>query len=127
MLYPYSRIKVLDNSGGKTFQIIHILYKGGFGKVGTLSNFVVGSIKSLRKKNKYLSKVKKGSVIYGILIKTKQIINRKNGLKIQFFLNGIVLTAKNKTPIGTRIFSTIPKELRLKKYSKFISLSLKYI
>ena len=50
-------------------------------------------------------------------------IFRKDGSKVQFDSNSVVLTDEKGEPIGTRIFGPVTRELRAKKYMKIISLA----
>lgn len=127
MLFTLSCLKIVDNSGGKSFKLIRILHKGGYGKTGKIGDIVLGSIKSLRNRNKIFSKVKKGDLVYGVLVKTKKTFSRGNGSSLKFFSNAVVLLSKQNAPIGTRIFDVLPKEIRLKHFIKILSLSPGFI
>ena len=127
MLFPSSQVKISDNSGGKLLNVIRILHKGGYGKNGKIGDIVLGSIRLLRSKNRLLSKVKKGDLVYGLIIKTRTNLKRKNGNSIKFFSNSVVLLSKTNVPLGTRIFSILPKEIRIKKFIKILSLSPGFI
>lgn len=123
MIYSSTILKISDNSGGKLFKCIKILKKGSFTRVGFLGDVVVGSVQRLRAKNRYLSKVKKGDVVYGLIVRTKSTIKRKIGTSINFYSNDVVLLNKSLKPIASRVFGVLPKELRMAKFSKVISLS----
>lgn len=123
MIFTTSYVKIVDNSGGKLLKVIRVLHKGGYGKVGKIGDILLGSIRLLRNRNRVLSKVQKGDLVYALLIKTRKSIFRKNGSSLKFFNNSVVLLNKQNMPIGTRIFSVLPKEIRLKKFIKVLSLS----
>lgn len=127
MLFPSSYLRIIDNSGGKYLKIIRIIHKGTYGKVGNIGDIFLASIKKLRNKNKLLSKVKKGDLVYAVILKTKNKKTRKNGLVLHFFDNVAVLVNKQYIPLATRIFTTVPQELRLKKFSKLISIANGFI
>ena len=67
--------------------------------------------------------VKKGSVHKAVVVRTKKEIFRKDGSKVQFDSNSVVLTDEKGEPIGTRIFGPVTRELRTKKFMKIISLA----
>jgi len=67
--------------------------------------------------------VKKGDVLYAVVVKTKSKLYRKTGLSFSFDTNSVVLLSNQRKPLGTRIFGAIPQELREKKFSKVISLA----
>lgn len=123
MIFPQTFLRVSDNSGAKYLKCIKILKKGSFTKRGSIGDIIVGSVQNLRLKNRHLSKVKKGDVVYGLIIRTKSLILRKIGLNLKFFTNDVVLLNKSLKPIASRVFGVLPKELRRSKFAKIISLS----
>ena len=52
---------------------------------------------------------KKGDLVYAVIIRTKNFLLRKNGLKIKFFTNSVVLLNKQFLPLGSRIFTSLPE------------------
>ena len=50
-------------------------------------------------------------------------LGRTDGSYIKFDVNSAVLINKDKEPVGTRIFGPVARELRAKKFMKFISLA----
>ena len=59
----------------------------------------------------------------GVIVRTKNIIKRKDGSKLRFDNNALVILAKDKDPKGTRIFGPVARELREKKFTKIVSLA----
>ena len=53
----------------------------------------------------------------------KKGIYRNDGSKVKFDNNAAVLTDEKGEPMGTRIFGPVTRELRLKKFTKIISLA----
>ena len=47
-----------------------------------------------------------------VVVRTKKEIFRKDGSKVQFDSNSVVLTDEKGEPIGTRIFGPVTRELR---------------
>ena len=68
-------------------------------------------------------KLKKGSVHKAVVVRTKKEIFRKDGSKVQFDSNSVVLTDEKGEPIGTRIFGPVTRELRARGQTKIISLA----
>ena len=68
-------------------------------------------------------KVKKSSVHKAVIVRTKKEIFRKDGSKVQFDTNSVVLTDEKGEPIGTRIFGPVTRELRYRGQTKIISLA----
>ena len=77
MIQQQTILKVSDNSGGKIVKCIKVL--GGFKrKFAFVGDIVIVSIQQLRNKSKILSKVKKGEVYQGLIIRTKKQIKKTN-------------------------------------------------
>lgn len=123
MIQKQTLLTVVDNSGGKIIRCIHILKKGKKTRHAQIGDVIVCSVQQIRKKNKLTSKVKKGDVLYGVIVKTSTFLKRCSGLSFCFSKNAAVLLNKQFKPIATRVFGVIPGELRNKKFTKIISLS----
>jgi len=123
MIQTQTLLKVSDNSGGKLVRCIKVLKKGGNPKIANIGDIIVVSVQTIRSRNRLTSKVKKGDVLYAVVVKTKAGLKRKFGSFLTFTLNSVVLLTKQKKPLGTRVFGAVPKELREKKFSKIISLA----
>ena len=61
-----------------------------------------------------LIKIKKGTVVKAVVVRTAKEIGRPDGSYIRFDNNGAVLVNKDKEPVGTRIFGPVARELRAK-------------
>ena len=70
-----------------------------------------------------MEKLKKVSVHKAVVVRTKKEIFRKDGSKVQFDSNSVVLTDEKGEPIGTRIFGPVTRELRTRGHTKIISLA----
>jgi large subunit ribosomal protein L14 len=69
------------------------------------------------------SKVKKGSVMKAVIVRTAKETRRVDGSYIRFDDNSAVLINQANEPIGTRIFGPVARELRAKNFMKIISLA----
>jgi large subunit ribosomal protein L14 len=67
-------------------------------------------------------KVKKGEVLYAVVVRTRYAIRRVDGSAIRFDSNAVVLLNSSKQPIGTRVFGPVARELRA-KFMKIVSLA----
>jgi large subunit ribosomal protein L14 len=123
MIQTQTLLKVSDNSGGKSVRCLKLLKKGNNPKIASVGDVIVVSVQNIRFKNRLTSKVKKGDVLYAVVVKTKSKLYRKTGLSFSFDSNSVVLLSNQRKPLGTRIFGAIPQELREKKFSKVISLA----
>lgn len=123
MIQPESKVKVYDNSGAIYVKVIKIL-KGS--SSGTIGDIVVCSVRKVRnKKNKQV--IKKGDIVYGLIVNTKKEVKRLNGMTIRFDNNGVILLKRSFEIMGNRIFCPLTKELRTKKFIKITSLSKQFI
>ena len=55
------------------------------------------------------SKVKKGSVMKAVIVRTRKAVRRLDGSVIRFDSNSAVLIDAQKQPIGTRIFGPVAR------------------
>ena len=108
-----------DNSGAKSLRCIKVL--GGSRKVSaSIGDVVVVTVREALP----TSKVKKGSIQKAVIVRSKASINRKDGSTIRCDDNACVLIRdSDKSPIGTRIFGPVARELRTAGYIKIASLA----
>jgi large subunit ribosomal protein L14 len=123
MIQIQTLLNVADNSGGKTVRCLKIFKKGANPRYAKIGDVIVLSIQKIRSKNKITSKVKKGDVLYGVIIKTRFVFKRSLGLSFSSQQNAVVLLSKQFKPLATRVLGLIPRELRNIKFSKVVSLS----
>jgi len=121
MILTNSLLKISDNSGAQVVSCIKV--KKQYGKAGKIGSLFVASVKKLRI-NKQKKNLKKGNIVLAVLIRTRKAQTRKNNLKFSFQTNSAILVNKQLKPISTRILGLLPKELRIEKYMKIISLSV---
>ncbi len=118
MIQQESRLKVADNSGAKELLCIRVL--GGSGRrYANIGDVIVCSVKNATPGGV----VKKGEVIRAVVVRTKQGLRRKDGSYVKFDENAAVVIKEDKTPVGTRIFGPVARELRDKKFMKIVSLA----
>ncbi len=118
MIQVESILDSADNSGAKKLMCIKVL-GGTRRKYASLGDVIVVSVKEALPD----SKVKKGDVKKGVIVRTKKEIARPDGSYIRFDQNSIVLINDAGEPLGTRIFGPVARELRAKKFMKIISLA----
>ena len=118
MIQMQTRLDVADNSGVKKVMCIKVLggSKRQFADVGDV---IICSVKKALPS----SEIKPGSVIRGVIVRTKQRIRRKDGSYVRFDRNAVVVVDADGNPRGTRIFGAVARELRQKNYMKIISLA----
>ena len=118
MIITETKLNVADNSGAKIVQCIKVL-GGSKRRSASIGDVIVVSVKEAIPNGK----VKIGEVTKAVVVRTKKGVFRQDGSTIRFDKNSAVLLTKEGEPIGTRIFGPVTRELRLKKFTKIISLA----
>lgn len=118
MIQVQSRLKVADNSGAKEIMCIKVL-GGTRRRYARVGDVIVAAVKSATPGGV----VKKGSVVKAVVVRTTKEIRREDGSYIRFDENAAVIIKEDKTPVGTRIFGPVTRELRAGNYMKIVSLA----
>ena len=118
MIQQETNLDVADNSGARRVQCIKVL-GGSKRRYAGVGDIIVVSVKEAIPRGR----VKKGSVMKAIVVRTAKDIRRADGSVIRFDSNAAVLINNQKEPIGTRIFGPVPRELRARQHMKIISLA----
>ena len=118
MIQQETRMKVADNSGAKELLVIRVL-GGSKRKYGNIGDTVVCAVKNATPGGV----VKKGDVVKAVIVRSKSGIRRNDGSYLKFDENAAVILKDDLTPVGTRIFGPVARELRDKKYMKIVSLA----
>ena len=118
MIQTETRLKVADNSGAKELLCIRIL--GGTGrKYANLGDMIVCAIKDAPPGGV----VKKGDVVKAVIVRSATGARRPDGSYVKFDQNAAVIVKDDKTPVGTRIFGPVARELRDRGFMKIVSLA----
>lgn len=118
MVQQQTMLKVADNSGARELMIIRVL-GGSKVKTGNIGDIVVGTVKKAIPNGT----VEKGKVVKAVVVRTKKGLRRKDGTYIKFDDNACVIIKDDKSPVGTRVFGPVARELRDKDFMKIISLA----
>ena len=118
MIQMQSRLKVADNSGAKELMFIRAL-GGAVGKTASVGQVFSVTVKVAEPN----SKIKKGTVVKAVIVRTRKEVRRKDGSYIRFSDNAAVIIDNQGEPIGTRVFGPVARELREKRFMKIISLA----
>jgi large subunit ribosomal protein L14 len=118
MIQQETNLDVADNSGARRVQCIKVL-GGSKRRYASVGDIIVVSIKEAIPRGR----VKKGTVMKAIVVRTAKDIRRPDGSVIRFDRNAAVLISAQGEPVGTRIFGPVPRELRAKNQMKIISLA----
>ena len=118
MVQQETRLKVADNSGARELLVIRVL-GGSKVKTGNIGDVVVGTVKKAIPHGT----VKSGKVVKAVIVRTVQGVRRDDGSYIKFDDNACVIIKDDKSPVGTRVFGPVARELRDKDYMKIVSLA----
>jgi len=118
MIQSESRLKVADNSGAKEVLCIKVL-GGSRRRFASVGDVIVCAVKSATPGGV----VKKGEVVKAVIVRTKKEVRRKDGSYIRFDDNAAVIIKEDRTPVGTRIFGPVTRELREGNFMKILSLA----
>ena len=118
MIQTETRLKVADNSGAKELLCIRIL--GGTSRqYANIGDVIVCAVKDATPGGV----VKKGDVVRAVVVRSKKGARRVDGSYVKFDQNAAVLLKEDMTPVGTRIFGPVARELREKNFMKIVSLA----
>jgi large subunit ribosomal protein L14 len=119
MIQQESRLSVADNSGARELLVIQVL--GGSRRFyGHVGDIVVATVKKASPN----STVKKSEVVRAVIVRTNKEFKRSDGSYIRFDDNAAVILGPDElTPLGTRIFGPVARELRDLGFSRILSLA----
>ncbi|MCW6701837.1 50S ribosomal protein L14 [Anaerococcus sp. NML200537] len=118
MIQQETRMRVADNSGARELLVIKVL-GGTRRRYANIGDVVTCSVKSATPGGA----VKKGQVVKAVIVRTKRGLKRVDGSTINFDDNAAVIIKDDLTPVGTRIFGPVTRELRSEGFMRIISLA----
>ena len=118
MIQQETRMRVADNSGARELSVIKVL-GGTRRRYANIGDVVVCSVKSATPGGA----VKKGQVVKAVIVRTKRGLKRIDGSTINFDDNAAVIIKDDLSPVGTRIFGPVTRELRSEGFMRIISLA----
>lgn len=121
MIQKGTFLKVIDNSGAKTVCCIRIVSNKKY-RYAYTGDILLVSVKKLRAKRRFASKVKKGQLMRALVVRTKKKTSYFSGDSLSFFENSVILLKKNNKLVGTRIFGLLPRLLRYSQYMRLLAL-----
>ena len=124
MIQQESRVDVADNTGAKIAYVIRVL--GGSTARGRNTRRTAGvgdKVVCSVKKSLPGSDLKAGSIVKGVVVRTRNPTRRKDGSYVRFDRTAIVLIDDDGNPRGTRIFGAVARELRERNFMKIVSLA----
>lgn len=118
MIQNETRCKVADNTGAKEVLVIRGL-GGSRRRSSNVGDIVVCTVKEATPGGT----VKKGEVVRAVIVRSVYGLRRDNGSYIKFDDNAVVIIKDDLTPLGTRIFGPVARELRDRNFMKIVSLA----
>ncbi len=119
MIQSESRLKVADNTGAREVLVIQV--RGGTRRrYASVGDIVVVTVKSASPQGT----VKKSDVLRAVIVRVSKQWRREDGSFIRFDDNAaVILDGETTTPLGTRIFGPVARELREKGFMRIASLA----
>ena len=118
MIQMQTSLEVADNSGARRVEMIMPI-GGSTGKIASLGDRIKVTVKEASPDGT----IKKGTVQDAVIVRTRKEVRREDGTYIRFDQNAAVLIKEDGTPIGTRVFGPVARELRDKNFMKIVSLA----
>ena len=118
MIQQQTILNVGDNTGAKKVMCIRVM-GGSYRKYANIGDIIVASVKEASPNGT----AKKGDVVKCVVVRSVMGLHRADGSYIRFDENAAVLIREDKTPVGTRIFGPVARELRDHDFMKIISLA----
>ena len=122
MIQMQTYLDVADNTGAKQVQCIKVL-GGTHRRYAGLGDVIVASVK----KSIPGADVKPGTIVKGVIVRTKKATRRDDGSYVRFDRNALVIVDADGNPKGARIFGAVARELRERNYMKIVSLAQEVI
>jgi large subunit ribosomal protein L14 len=112
-------LKVVDNTGAKILQCIHVLGRTKK-RYAQLGEVIVGTVKKAEPRRP----VKKHDLVRAVIIRQRKNFRRKDGTYIRFDDNScVILEGKTKDPKGSRIIGPVAREVKEKGFEKVAALA----
>ena len=118
MIQMQTSLEVADNSGARRVEMIMPI-GGSTGKIASLGDRIKVTVEEASPDGT----IKKGTVQDAVIVRTRKEVRRADGTYVRFDQNAAVLIKEDGTPIGTRVFGPVARELRDKNFMKIVSLA----
>ena len=118
MIQMQTSLEVADNSGARRVEMIMPI-GGSTGKIASLGDRIKVTVKEASPDGTIM----KGTVQDAVIVRTRKEVRRADGTYVRFDQNAAVLIKEDGTPIGTRVFGPVARELRDKNFMKIVSLA----
>jgi len=117
MIQEETELIVADNTGARRAVCFRVLgQRKRYARIGDMIRVAIREATPT-------AAIKKGTVQHAIIIRTAAPIARPDGSFLRFDNNACVIVDTKKTPLGTRVFGPVARELRDQNHTKIISLA----
>jgi large subunit ribosomal protein L14 len=116
MIQPQTYLSVVDNTGAKKMMCIRVL--GSNRRYGRVGDIIIGVVKEA---------VPNMPVKRSVIVRTKQPVQRSDGMALRFDDNAAVIINVDNNPRGTRVFGPVAREIREKNFVKIASLAFEVV
>ncbi len=117
MIQMQSSMDVADNTGAK--RLVMIRAKGHVRRTAAIGEVIKATVKEAAPRGL----VRKGEVVFAVIVRTAFPIRRPDGSFLRFDRNAAVIVDEENNPRGTRIFGPVARELREMSFMKIVSLA----
>lgn len=121
MIQPQTYLSVVDNTGAKKMMCIRIL--GSNRRYGRVGDIIIGVVKEAVPN----MPVKRSDIVRAVIVRTKQPVQRSDGMALRFDDNAAVIINADNNPRGTRVFGPVAREIREKNFVKIASLAFEVV
>nr|WDD58060.1 ribosomal protein L14 [Haplothismia exannulata] len=118
MIQTQTLLNVADNSGAWKLMCIRIIGAGN-PRYAHIGDVIVAVIKEAVSR----MPLEKSEVIRAVIVRTRKEIKRNNGMMVRYDDNAAVVIDQGINPKGTRIFGSIPLELKQLNFTKIVSIA----
>jgi large subunit ribosomal protein L14 len=122
MIQMQTMLDVVDNTGAKTAMCIKVL-GGSKRRYAHVGDIIVATVKKAIPG----SDIKSGTIVRGVIVRSKAPVRREDGSYAKFDRNALVILDNDNNPKGTRIFGAVARELRQRNFMKIISLAAEVV
>ena len=120
MIQLHSHLTLADNTGAKKLRVI-LVHGGSKRRFGRITDVVTAAVEGAVPNGM----VKDKQLVKAVIVRTKKETRRKDGSYIRFSDNAAVVIegVKSKTPLATRIFGPVAREMKEAGFNKIVSLA----
>ncbi len=123
MIQSKTELNIADNTGVKVIKVISVRGEkkgGGYQRFAKIGDIVSASVKKALPN----STIREHEKVHAVIVRTRKELRRKDGSYVRFDDNAaVIIDLKDKSPLGTRIFGPVARELRSRGFDKIISLA----